>query len=59
MESGANPKKQKDFQNVVNPPLLIATDPNQLILGIIAIPELHLLIGEYFHCDIYWFVKLI
>ena len=43
IESGANPKTQKDFQNVVHPPLIVAS-PDQLILGTLALPELHLLL---------------
>ena len=45
VKSGSNPKQQKKFQNVTNSPLIKA-DPNTLVLGIIAIPELHLLIGK-------------
>ena len=41
-------KKQKDYQNVTNYPLLTA-DPEARILGILAIPELHCLIGKFFY----------
>ena len=45
MDSHSNKNKQKWFQNVVNEPLL-SGDPDETVLGIIAIPELHLLIGN-------------
>ena len=44
VESGANPKKQQDFQNCVKISL-IAAESDQIILGLLAVPELHLLIG--------------
>ena len=44
VDSGSNKKKQKDFQNFTNTPLLTG-DPEQLVLGLLAVPELHLLIG--------------
>ena len=44
VDAGANHKRQQDFQNVVHPPLIIAAN-DQLILGVLAPPELHMLIG--------------
>ena len=44
VEAGGDKKKQKEFQNVVNEPLL-GGDPNDLILGSVAPPELHLMLG--------------
>ena len=44
-EAGGNRATQKDYENVVNPPL-IATSPDKLILGTLALPELHLLLGS-------------
>ena len=43
-EAGADKKKQKDFQNVVNKPLL-NLEPDDLILGPVVPPELHLMLG--------------
>ena len=43
-ESNAPLSRQKEFQNVVNSPLIIA-EGDQLILGILVPPELHLLLG--------------
>ena len=43
-EAGADKKKQKDFQNVVNKPLL-ELEPDDLVLGTVAPPELHLMLG--------------
>ena len=43
-EAGADNKKQKDFQNVVNEPLL-NLEPDDLILGPVVPPELHLMLG--------------
>ena len=47
VESGSNRKKQQNFQNVINEPLLKG-QPDQEVLGLIAVPELHLLIGFVF-----------
>ena len=47
MADGANIKKQKLFENVTNQPLITGA-PEDLILKIFAIPELHLLIGILF-----------
>ena len=44
-ESGAVRKKQQQFQNVVNEPLLTG-DPQAQVLGLVSPPELHILIGE-------------
>ena len=44
MAAGSNLKSQKKFQNVVNSPLLIGR-PDQKVLGLVSVPELHLLIG--------------
>ena len=54
VDSGSNKKKQKLFQNMVHEPLLKG-DPDSLVLGLIAIPELHLLIGDYNRsiCNLY------
>ena len=38
--------KQQLYQNITNQPLLTG-EPTQLILTILAVPELHLLIGRY------------
>ena len=43
-EAGGDKKKQKDFQNVVHKPLL-EMEPDNLILGAVAPPELHLMLG--------------
>ena len=43
-EAGGDKKKQKDFQNIVNKPLL-QMEPDDLILGAVAPPELHLMLG--------------
>ena len=43
-EAGADKKKQKDFQNVVNKPLL-NLEPDDHILGPVVPPELHLMLG--------------
>ena len=43
-EAGGDKKKQKNFQNVVNKPLL-EMEPDDLILGAVAPPELHLMLG--------------
>ena len=47
MDSGAVKKHQKRFQNVVNEPLITGEHEN-LILGLIALPELHIMIGDTF-----------
>ena len=47
MDSGAVKKYQKRFQNVVNEPL-ITGEHDDLILGLIALPELHIMIGDTF-----------
>ena len=44
VDGGANKKTQKRFQNVTNPPLLTGSD-DKLVLDILAVPELHLLLG--------------
>ena len=44
-KSGADPKQQKYFDNVVNHPLLIGS-PGVIVLSLLALPELHLLIGS-------------
>ena len=43
-EAGGDKKKQKNFQNVINKPLL-EMEPDDLILGAVAPPELHLMLG--------------
>ena len=45
--AGSDKKKQKNprFQNVTNPPLLSA-EPEQKILGLLSVPELHCLNGK-------------
>ena len=43
-EAGGDKKKQKDFQNVVNKPLL-KLEPGDHILGPVVPPELHLMLG--------------
>ena len=43
---GSPVKKQQLYQNITNQPLLTG-EPTQLILTILAVPELHLLIGWY------------
>ena len=43
---GSPVKKQQLYQNITNPPLLTG-EPTQLILKMLAVPELHLLIGWY------------
>jgi hypothetical protein len=47
VDAGSIKKSQMKFQNVTNAPLL-TTEPHQKILGALAIPELHLLIGWLF-----------
>ena len=44
VDSKCKRKDQKRFQNVVNDPL-ITGDPDDLILGLVALPELHIMIG--------------
>ena len=44
-KSDADPKQQKYFDNVVNHPLLIGS-PGDIVLSLLALPELHLLIGS-------------
>ena len=46
MESVKDPRKQKESENVIHEILLHSEDPDQPVLGMIAIPELHLLIGN-------------
>ena len=43
-EAGGDKKKQKDFQNVINKPLL-EMEPDDQILGAVAPPELRLMLG--------------
>ena len=43
-DSGADPKTQQHYQNVVNAPLIVAQGED-LILGVLAVPELHILLG--------------
>ena len=43
-EAGADKKKQKEFQNVVNKPLLQG-ELNVLIIGSLAVPQLHIMLG--------------
>ena len=44
--AGSDKKKQKNYQNVTNSPLLTGSADKQL-LSILCVPELHLLLGEY------------
>ena len=44
---GSVSKKQQMYENVVNQPLITGAGED-LILTILAIPELHLLLGEFF-----------
>ena len=43
-EAGSPYKRQMDFQNIVNPPLLTG-DPDQLVLDILNLPSLHCFCG--------------
>ena len=42
-EARAESKQQKDYQNVIHPPLIVGKS-DQLVLGLLALPELHLMI---------------
>ena len=44
VSDGSHKKKQQLYQNVTNQPL-ITGDAGKLVLKILAVPELHLLIG--------------
>ena len=44
VKGGSNLKEQKEYENVVKEPLLMG-DPQQTVLSLLALPELHLLIG--------------
>ena len=46
LDDGAKRKDQRKFQNVVNAPLLTGS-PDTKVLQIIAVSELHLLLGKY------------
>ena len=47
MDGGSNYKKQKDYQNIVNPSLI--NDPaDKKVLDLLNIPSLHILIGKIF-----------
>ena len=45
VDNGANLRQQKNFQNVVNSPLLTG-DESTKVIEIISVPELHLLLGR-------------
>ena len=46
MASGSNKKKQAEYQNVIHVPLLGQDlDADTQVLGLIAAPELHLMLG--------------
>ena len=58
MDSKCKRKDQKRFQNVVNDPL-ITGDPDDLILGLVTLPELHIMIGmRYQRQYIFMFFKI-
>ena len=59
VEAGSVKKTQQRFQNVTNPPLL-AGDLDQKVLGLLCVPELHLLLGteKYFLLFIVFFISL-
>lgn len=44
MKAGAKHSLQQNFQNVINPPLLHGP-VEKTVLGLLNVPELHLLIG--------------
>ena len=59
VNDGSDKKRQQLYENVVNYPL-ITGDPDQVVLKILGVPELHLLIGKlYIHnCLNYMFIIL-
>ena len=44
LDAGSPYKRQQEFQNIVNLPLL-SGDPDQLVLGMLIPPPLHILLG--------------
>ena len=46
VEDGSPVKKQKDYQNVIKAPLITGR-PDQSVMEILCLPELHLLLGIY------------
>ena len=46
VEDGSPVKKQKDYQNVINAPLITGR-PDQTVMETLCLPELHLLLGIY------------
>ena len=45
VEAGSDTKKQQEFENVTNPPLLTSS-PDKLIIEILSVPQLHILLGK-------------
>ena len=44
VDAGSDSRQQKDYENVVNPPLL-QCQPDELVLDLLPVPQLHLLLG--------------
>ena len=45
VEAGSDTKKQQEFENITNPPLLTSS-PDKLIIEILSVPQLHILLGK-------------